>query len=230
MSKIEAGTCNDPSPKVNQYKTFFDGPSVFPEYLTDVHVCKCPSDPDGPGYFQTFFLDDPVDPCNFWNVSYDYFGWAFTPDHYLIRDGNVNGGIDQIDPQFMLDAYVHLSSLGDMLPAGDPRWEQVHEDDMSLAGDKTAYRLREGIERFFVSDVNNPASTNKGQSEIAVMWDQCVKVVSDAGDGDTLWNHVPGGGNVLHMDGHVEFVRYPGTWPVCRTWVEFMNLMDDPTP
>ena len=25
--------------------------------------------------------------------------------------------------------------------------------------------------------------------------------------------HVPGGSNVLYMDGHVEFVRYPTKWP-----------------
>jgi len=216
MSKIEAGTCDDPSPKVNQYKTFCDGPSVFPEYLTDVHVCKCPSDPDGPGYFQTFFLDDPVDPCNFWNVSYDYFGWAFTPDHYLIRGGNVNGGIDQIDPQFMLDAYVHLSGLGDTLPADDPRWEQVHEDDMSLAGGKTAYRLREGVERFFISDINNPAASAQAQSDIAVMWDQPSTDIDE-------FNHIPGGGNVLYMDGHVEFVRYPSDEHPINATMAYLN-------
>jgi prepilin-type processing-associated H-X9-DG protein len=27
-------------------------------------------------------------------------------------------------------------------------------------------------------------------------------------------NHVPGGCNVLYMDGHVEFVKYPGKMPV----------------
>lgn len=27
-------------------------------------------------------------------------------------------------------------------------------------------------------------------------------------------NHVPGGGNVLYMDGHVEFIKYPGETPV----------------
>ena len=27
-------------------------------------------------------------------------------------------------------------------------------------------------------------------------------------------NHVPGGCNVLHMDGHVALVRYPGEPPV----------------
>jgi prepilin-type processing-associated H-X9-DG protein len=29
-----------------------------------------------------------------------------------------------------------------------------------------------------------------------------------------MMNHVPGGCNVLYMDGHVEFVKYPSKTPV----------------
>jgi len=39
-------------------------------------------------------------------------------------------------------------------------------------------------------------------------------------------NHVPGGGNVLYMDGHVEFIRYPGETPVSRA---FAILLGDQT-
>jgi len=35
-------------------------------------------------------------------------------------------------------------------------------------------------------------------------------------------NHIPGGCNVLYMDGHVAFIRYPGEWPVCKTWAWLM--------
>jgi len=28
------------------------------------------------------------------------------------------------------------------------------------------------------------------------------------------FSHTPGGSNVLYMDGHVEFIRYPGKAPV----------------
>jgi prepilin-type processing-associated H-X9-DG protein len=38
------------------------------------------------------------------------------------------------------------------------------------------------------------------------------------------FNHVPGGGNVLYLDGHVTFIRYPGEFPVCATWSTLMNL------
>jgi prepilin-type processing-associated H-X9-DG protein len=73
--------------------------------------------------------------------------------------------------------------------------------------DKTIYRLREGIERFFITDINNPAASAEAQSEIAVQWD-----ITDYNASD--FNHVPGGANVLYMDGHVEFLRYPSEHPV----------------
>jgi prepilin-type processing-associated H-X9-DG protein len=28
------------------------------------------------------------------------------------------------------------------------------------------------------------------------------------------FNHVPGGSNVLYMDGHAEFIKYPGKAPI----------------
>ena len=57
-----------------------------------------------------------------------------------------------------------------------------------------------------VTDINNPSGGAQAQSVIAVMWDQVAEEASH-------FNHVPGGSNVLYMDGHVEFVRYPGEFP-----------------
>ena len=68
-------------------------------------------------------------------------------------------------------------------------------------GGDTVYRLREGIERFLITDINNPAASATAQSELPIMFDQ-VAVVPSA------YNHIPGGSNVLFMDGHVEFVKY----------------------
>ena len=83
----------------------------------------------------------------------------------------------------------------------------VPGDPFSLVGHgnghgDTLCRLREGIERFTITDINNPAATATAQSEIWVMFDWvCAKAA--------YFNHVPGGSNVLYMDGHVDFVRYP---------------------
>ncbi len=66
----------------------------------------------------------------------------------------------------------------------------------------TVYRLREGIERFCITDINNPAASSLAQSEIWTMYDWLSTSAQD-------FNHVPGGCNVLYMDGHVNFLRYP---------------------
>jgi prepilin-type N-terminal cleavage/methylation domain-containing protein/prepilin-type processing-associated H-X9-DG protein len=65
----------------------------------------------------------------------------------------------------------------------------------------TIYRLREGIERFMITDINNPAASAKAQSSIYVMFDQLST-------NPTAYNHIPGGANVLYMDGHVQFLKY----------------------
>ncbi len=67
------------------------------------------------------------------------------------------------------------------------------------------YRLREGIERFIITDINNPAATAKAQSSLPIMWDQIA-------NGDNF-SHTPGGCNVLFLDGHVEWSRYPSAFP-----------------
>ncbi len=65
----------------------------------------------------------------------------------------------------------------------------------------TVYRLREGIERFLITDINNPAASAQAQSTIFIMNDHLAT-------NPAYFNHIPGGANILYMDGHVEFRRY----------------------
>jgi prepilin-type N-terminal cleavage/methylation domain-containing protein/prepilin-type processing-associated H-X9-DG protein len=82
-------------------------------------------------------------------------------------------------------------------------------------------RLKEGVERFFITDINNPAGAAQAQSTIGIMWDAfgaqlTENVVSgNAFDqpGTILFNHIPGGSNALFMDGHVEFQRFNSAFP-----------------
>jgi prepilin-type processing-associated H-X9-DG protein len=73
--------------------------------------------------------------------------------------------------------------------------------------------LREGIERFFITDINRPWTSSLGSSRLPIMFDRV---------GDTFgeFNHIPGGANVLFFDGHVEFVDYPARlpFPASRAW------------
>ncbi len=86
----------------------------------------------------------------------------------------------------------------------------------------TAYhRLKDGIERFFITDINNPGAGARAQSEIPIMWDAWAtdyNILAQMGQANTgavtYFNHLPGGSNVLWMDGHVEFVRYREKFPL----------------
>jgi prepilin-type N-terminal cleavage/methylation domain-containing protein/prepilin-type processing-associated H-X9-DG protein len=81
------------------------------------------------------------------------------------------------------------------------------------AGGSTIYRLSEGIERFMITDINNPAGSARAQSDLAVMHDMIMTGESNWINQDLFFNHVPGGGNVLYMDGHVAFQKYPQMAP-----------------
>jgi len=97
---------------------------------------------------------------------------------------NRRGAVDALDSD--TQNVVHTST-------GEP---------LGNGGGTTIYRLREGIERFMITDINNPGAANMAQSSLWVLGD----VISTNADN---FNHVPGGSNVLYMDGHCEFLRYP---------------------
>ena len=188
----------------------FDGPAVYPEYLTDVHVLACPSDGNYTDVMEGRWNigGDPnagINPCKIDYASYTYFGWAIMPEHYL----NAGYDVNSEDPGAIDYGFIgNVLSLVGATGGWDP---SDYDKDVELTSGGTVYRLREGIERFFISDINNPAASAQAQSDIAVMYDQVGTAVED-------YNHVPGGGNVLFMDGHVKFLRYPSEYPVCVTW------------
>jgi prepilin-type processing-associated H-X9-DG protein len=98
-------------------------------------------------------------------------------------------------------------------------WLPGTDDDDGRPLDPHVYRLREGIERFFITDINNPAGSAKAQSELPVMWDAYGSsynsvVPEETRGAEMVFNHIPGGCNVLYMDGHVEFLRYSKPGPV----------------
>ena len=94
--------------------------------------------------------------------------------------------------------------LAQMQEGPDKKNEDLELADppAGYSGPTTIYRLREGIERFMITDINNPAASTQGQSAVAVMWDGlCAGYVEH-------FAHWPSGGNVLYMDGHVEWQAF----------------------
>jgi len=202
------------------------GPSIYPEYLSDLNVLVCPSD-------SSANTDDwhaqgdpnlPIVPCRIEPVSYVYSGWMLTSDviHGTADPNDPNmplnetiiatGHIDEAFALKIVEMTDELDHLADTLENVAICFREQDKDlDLSDYGsDETIYRLREGIERFLITDINNPAAGAKAQSEIPIMFDL---VSTDPSD----FNHVPGGANVLYLDGHVEFRKFPGEdWPVTR--------------
>jgi len=163
--------------------------------------------------------------------SYMYFGFVYDrcdsiPEHLVPVDPALNTILAVVAPEVVIPpgqlapAQFQSQWLKIMLQDTNPPLGQMlfnwfgpyppYENDTSglsphgNAGGDTVYRLREGIERFLITDINNPAAGAQAQSTLPIMWDIVSAKIQS-------FNHVPGGGNVLFMDGHVEFMRYPGT-------------------
>lgn len=93
----------------------------------------------------------------------------------------------------------------------------------TICADKL-YRLRDGIERFLITDINDPGRSSQAQSSVPLMmdgWAQSKKIADTGGANDdsptagvATFNHLPGGSNVLYLDGHTEFIKYNAKYPV----------------
>ncbi len=236
---------------------------VFPEYLSDWEVYRCPSDPDfssGVDAHLEIIQDESITgvPCPFagqgsgQSDSYQYFGWVFDkgdtevartvllildvtgPDQLIsavetfLGPYVVNQGTPSEDNCEGIETYVSLAGgqePEDFGPVCGSFWRRLMDSDIELPEDRagagnggdestTIFRLREGIERFLITDINNAAASAQAQTELPVQWDQINATPSD-GSGVTM-NHIPGGSNVLYLDGHVDFIRYAqdGEFPV----------------
>jgi prepilin-type N-terminal cleavage/methylation domain-containing protein/prepilin-type processing-associated H-X9-DG protein len=199
--------------------------AMYPEYMTDWKVMICPSDPEGPNADANWTCEGngSFAPAKTFNLSYMYYGWAIPPEFLVNNIADLNSTADFVtlaEPLFLAALYDLQVKVEDIFDDPNPQAAYNDSADSDIKYDfgdeeRVVYRLREGIERFFITDINNAAASSKAQSEITVMHDD---VNANIQQGGGSFNHVPGGANVLYMDGHVTFVRYPGDWPVCRFW------------
>jgi prepilin-type N-terminal cleavage/methylation domain-containing protein/prepilin-type processing-associated H-X9-DG protein len=202
--------CDD---QIHTFNAIFDGEVVYPEYLSDWDALVCPSNAAGgdaitlydqgttkavqwvdvPG----FTNNDIVEPCELTVQPYSYLGYAFSDDMFEVA-------ADFTNFQLAIEGYDALLIGGDVEIVNED-WvlEDTSANPVPINGFTSVLRLKEGIERFFITDINNPGATAKAQSVITVMNDA---IAEDAAN----FNHIPGGSNVLYMDGHATFVKYTG--------------------
>ncbi|MCD6287578.1 MAG: DUF1559 domain-containing protein [Candidatus Hydrogenedentes bacterium] len=220
-----------------------DPETLYPEYLTDLHVAICPSDSNADaagGYVQGRLPDGTIEShlaaatdagdrvseryfrAAWLGRSYWYHGFAMTniDEFYGVWNGTgTTPAEDSISPGTIVGTKPLMMPVTlknwdrDILLAEKLSW--TSQIGVGFGGGKTVMRLREGIERFAITDINNPAGSAAAQSSIPVMFDTYGNPTmgGDTGGG-IVFNHIPGGCNVLYMDGHVEFVKYPNKFPV----------------
>jgi prepilin-type N-terminal cleavage/methylation domain-containing protein/prepilin-type processing-associated H-X9-DG protein len=112
-------------------------------------------------------------------------------------------GMDTVEAQMgFLSADVDFGDWAALLSAAVA---PIDWETMGNSGGPMLLRLREGIERFAITDINNPAGSAIAQSELVIMSD-----VIAGYENINYFSHVPGGINQLYMDGHVAFEKYPG--------------------
>ena len=213
IAQVSAGTClsvlGTQSPC--QQKNVPQMTAVYPEYLTDANVLICPSEADcgevldGPGTEKgTWNGTANVPPVN----SCARGAWLDRNDNYVPDFTNtasyvyMTHAVRDSWATFALFAGLNVANADtdiDTAALGAPGYG-------SQIGGDTLYRIREGIERFFITDINNPAGSATAQSEVPVWFDFPSTQVAE-------FSHVPGGCNTLYMDGHVQFNKYPTTYP-----------------
>ena len=212
--------------------------SLYPEYLTDMKVAHCPS---AQANAQSVILDTPAAIQNeMSDVNAGWGPLGFPPSvsqksAAMAAAGVAQGSVDCTFGSPTAQYCAMLYSDSSYMYAGvayDAKWFTNQADatetligimdgqagadwannlkSFTLTSGITIspLKLREGIERFLITDINNPAGSAQAQSTLPVMWDY---ISFNNGNPDGAFIHIPGGCNVLFMDGHVEFSKYPST-------------------
>lgn len=228
---------------------------IYPEYLTDPAIAVCPSDPDDTpndlkdqtlGRYTMESVRDKID------CSYVYLGWLLDKcndedpqipvsdvvsmlsgvnTNFTLDDPTAEGPVQLIMVIFGMvqEAFVAMGQGGDIPTIAFSFVDSNHKANpynnqpMGNGNGDTVYRFSEGIERFLVQNINDPGATASAQSELFVMTDVISSEVA-------YFNHIPGGCNVLFMDGHVEFIKYPGRAPVSMGLATFLGTVLDRRP
>ena len=224
-------------PKASRVRSFMVSyDSLFPEYISDVRVLVCPSDPTNAAEDLVKIQKDttltPKKRDDLLSVSYSYVylgfvtlsesdcaGWRWYIETLRSDYGDTRDTVD-----FCADGEILKGAIWP-LPLSSQFGEYPQIAATGSNGGSTLYALHEGVERFLITDINSPSASAFAESSVPVMWDAFAQnfaggSVSNAGfaQGIGTFNHVPGGANVLYMDGHVEFIRYPVRYPVTQ-WV-----------
>lgn len=221
--RMKVFDCED---KPQPFNAVFQIDAVFPEYLDELNAMICPSASGGKDAHETwdegntpsplweevtgFSNNGIIEACEPTAEPYYYYGFAFPGDLFKGKDDFqtfstlIEGHAEQLDYHF--DTFGNEAAADFVDDDWSFQWEIPSSgEDIVMNGYTSIRRLRDGISRFFITDINNPGASAQSESQIAIMHD----AIADESD---HFNHVPGGANILYMDGHVAFMKWiPGS-------------------
>lgn len=160
-----------------------------------------------------------IDDSNYW-----YLGWAFGNDQsafewigqyvqHVASDEPISPEISTRPEyeariaQFRAEARQAYEADPQRYPKGIYVYEPWMDESMRIY-----VPLQVGVERVFCTDVGNPGEPLYKQSKIPVMIERPIVHRN--------------GGHVLYLDGHVEFVPYPGKFPMEPEFIEALQSLD----
>ncbi len=207
--------------------------SVYPEYVNDLRLFVCPS-----GIQRLPETDLPWNK-SYLDQSYAYLGWMLdkceeTSPRMTVRElldmipfidtsqyqGDLEGPRQfvllcaGVARNTVLDSLISMRDMKDISSAVSDANVIVREPGIGNGAGNVIYRLRNGIERF--GGGRSPLS----ESEVWIMFDAISSRVD-------YFNHPNGGANVLFMDGHVSFIRYPSRAPANQGMALFLGPLLD---
>ncbi len=214
---------------------------LYPQYLSDFSIVACPSDVEAPPPamdLKSLPADVRCRVLAGLNQSYAYLGWVFdrmedVPDQCLtveklpptlavISNGPLHTPTTAVPERERRVCGQMALTLEQAICRSDAADVDVPLDPPSgNRGGTTVYRLRKGVERMLSTDSNTPpGQLAKLAAGIPVMLDSFTDSPTFS-----MFMHMPGGSNVLFLDGHVEFRRYPDQSPVNRPVGNLLNIL-----
>lgn len=176
-------------------RLMFDLNENFEPFLVDLSILHCPSDKRP--------LDRNEDFINaIRNSSYTYLGYVITGDDEL--DAFVKVYKERLEKKLPFNEDFNV-------PPGKGSGSSMKGDRLFRLGDfNYAFGLIGDLEKIDKLNVD----------KIPVIWDNIWMI----NDGKNIrFNHRPRGANVLYLDGHIEFIEYPGKFPVTEKSIRFLS-------
>ena len=178
--------------------------TVYPDYISHLtedlcrSVCPasrlvCPNDTFAQSALANVTLDESTARGFFDASSYWYFDFFLTTED---------------------EGLVYANAYREHALRGEPLPDTIVVEHTAGPGKGQAprstlvYRNKEGIERLSITDIHDMFAGVKIRAHTPLF-------VEKPG-------HHAGGSNVLYMDGHVEFVEYPGKYPMTEAFVTAM--------